>query len=247
METGLKGRTAIISGASGNIGRAVSLALAREGADLALCARASVERLESVAAQARALGVRALARQCDVTRGEDVRKFVDAGLSEFGRIDVLINAATVWLPEKPAWEIAFSDWQRKIAVDLFGVVNMSQAVLPAMVRGKFGRIISFSGIAAAEGLEASTATTKMGVVGFTRGLAGLFAADGITANCVSPGGIEAERDAGPPRFPPAADQPITRAGTVAEVASLVTYLAGTGAAYITGQCYAVNGGRYFAC
>jgi NAD(P)-dependent dehydrogenase (short-subunit alcohol dehydrogenase family) len=136
-------------------------------------------------------------------------------------------------------------WERNIEVNLNGPYHVCRNVLPLMKDKGWGRIVNFSGIAPFLGHGVAKATVKIGIVGFTRGLATEFAAFGITANCIGPGTIDVERDAFQGLKPIHASQPVRRMGRPEEIAGLAVYLASEQAGFITGQCYLVNGGMYY--
>jgi 3-oxoacyl-[acyl-carrier protein] reductase len=245
METGLTGRTVIITGAARNIGAETALQFAAEGANLALCTRSSVERLDATAARAAELGVQCITGCVDVADAASVSDFVQQARSHYGRIDVVVNNA-VHRSEGRFLEQDLAQWQRNIDVNLTGPANVCRAALPAMIEAGFGRIVNYSGIVPFIGNGAAKAAVKLGIVGFTRGIAQEFGVHGITANCIGPGIIEVERDAwqqDKSKVHP--DQALQRHGRPEEVASLAVYLASENAGFITGQCYLANGGRYY--
>ena len=244
MDTGLKGKNVLITGASRNMGRLAALQFAREGANLALCTSSKMQELNAVAEEIRALGVKAVAIQCDVADPRAVTAFVTEARKQLGSIDVAINNA---VHRAEGDFLAESDevWERNMAVNLTGPRNICRAVLPGMIERKWGRIINFSGIAPFLGTGPAKAAVKLGIVGFTRGIAREFAAHNITANCIGPGTFDVERDAFQKHKPLHPEQPIRRLGKPEECTSLMLYLASEGAGFITGQCYLVNGGMYF--
>ena len=244
METGLKGRTVLITGASRNMGRLAALAYAREGANLAICTSTKMAELEQVAGELRALGAKVVAKQCDVADAAAVQGFVKVVRDELGSIDVAINNA-VYRGEGGFLEQSDEAWLRNIEVNLTGPRNVCRAVLPVMIERKWGRIINFSGIAPFLGIGVAKAMAKLGIVGLTRGLAREFAEHNITANCIGPGTIDVERDAFQMDTGLRPSQPIRRLGKPEEVVSLMVYLGSENAGFITGQCYLVNGGMYF--
>lgn len=249
METGLRGKVALVTGAGRNIGRATALLLAQEGVDLVLCTRESMDLLEETAHEASAFGVRVLTAQCDVSREDEVEALVQQAYDQFGQVDVLVNNAT-WRVQDSLLETSTEAWRRNIAVNLDGPFYTCRAVLPGMMERRWGRIINYSGIAAYRGAGAAKAAVKLGIVGFTRGLAREFGPYNITANCIAPGIIRVRRDPGLEREADRRgtvedDMPIPRFGTPDEVAAMVVYLASEQAAYVTGQCFAVNGGAHF--
>jgi 3-oxoacyl-[acyl-carrier protein] reductase len=244
LDTGLKGKTVLITGASRNMGRKSSLAFAQEGANLVICAHAKIKELNETAAEARALGVKVLAELCDVTDSIAVNAFVKKACDQFGGIDVAINLAG-YRAEKKFLEESAEAWNRAIAVNLTGPFNICRAVIPSMKERRWGRIINIAGIAPYIGAGAAKAMVKLGTVGFTRGLAREFGEFNITCNAVGPGAIGRKVEAYENEHPLDPNQPIPRFGTAEEAISLLVYLASRDAGFITGQCYLVNGGRYF--
>jgi NAD(P)-dependent dehydrogenase (short-subunit alcohol dehydrogenase family) len=251
MKTGLEGKTVMITGPVRNIGRMTALMMAEEGANLLLCTRQSKERLEEVAHECESIGARVVADLCDVADRDQVQGFVKKGLAEFGHIDVLLNNAT-FRSQHPLLDTIPEEWHRNIAVNLDGPYNTCQAVLPNMIERHWGRIINYSGVAPYLGGGAAKAMVKLGIVGFTRGVAREYGHSGVTANCIGPGSIDVERDpdlgevGGPPTAASRRETlPVPRQGTPEEIGSLAVYLSSEYAAYITGQCYLMNGGAYF--
>lgn len=245
MDTGLKGKTVLITGASRNMGRLAALAFAREGANLAICTSAKMDELRQVADEVRRLGAKVVAERCDVSDRAAVAAFVRTVESELGSVHVALNNAVYRGTESPFLEEDDEAWERNIAVNLSGPRNICRAVLPLMIKQRWGRIISFSGISPYLGTSTSKGMSKLGIVGLTRGLAREYAQHEITANCIAPGTIEVERDAFQKDKPLRPMQPIRRMGKPQEVVSLMLYLASEDAGFITGQCYMVNGGMYF--
>ena len=245
METGLKGKTVLVTGASRNMGRYSALAFAKEGANLALCTSARMKELGEVADEARKLGVKVVAEKCDVTDAAAVAAFVKKACEQFGGIDVALNIAG-YRGESPFLQAPLEEWNRAIEVNLTGPFHVCRAVLPSMMEKRWGRIINISGIAPYLGASATKAMVKLGIVGFTRGLAREFAPHNITVNCVGPGTIgRGEVDSHESVKEVRPGQPIQRKGRPEEVTSLMVYLASENAGFTTGQCYLVNGGMYF--
>jgi 3-oxoacyl-[acyl-carrier protein] reductase len=162
----------------------------------------------------------------------------------FGGVDVAINLAG-YRAEGRFLEESYESWSHAIAVNLNGPFHVCRNVLPLMMARRWGRIINVSGNSAFLGFSAGQATVKLGTVGFTRGLAREFGKFNITANCVGPGAIARELEAIETEKPLDTQQPIPRKGRTEEVVSLLLYLASESAGFITGQCYLVNGGKYF--
>jgi len=243
LDTGLKGKTVLITGASRNMGRAAALGFAREGANLAICTSTRMTELNAVADEARAMGVAVVAVKCDVTDGAAVKLFIAETKKALGGVDVAINLAGD-RHECAFLEQTLDDWHKNIAVNLTGPFHICQQVVPLMIEKKHGRIINISGVSPYLGGPPAKAMVKLGIVGFTRGLAKEFLAHNITANCIGPGGVErTSLDAHEHNKPLRAGQ--TRMGTAEEIVSLMIYLASDKAGFITGQCYLANGGRYF--
>lgn len=244
VDTGIKGKVVLITGASRNMGRVAALTFAREGANLAICTSTKIAALNQVADEARALGVAVVAEKCDVSDSAAVRDFVGKTRDELGGIDVAVNVAG-YRCERGFLEESFEAWTRNIEVNLNGPFHICRQVIPLMIERRWGRIINVSGVAPFIGGGAAKAMVKLGIVGFTRGIAREFAGYNITANCIGPGYIAREHDTRevPKGLNPM--QPIRRAGRPEEVTSLMLHLASENAGYITGQCYLVNGGSYF--
>jgi 3-oxoacyl-[acyl-carrier protein] reductase len=245
VDTGLRGKTVLITGASRNMGREAAIAYAREGANLAICTSSKMKELAEVADEARALGVKVVAERCDVAVPDDVARFVSIAHAELGGVHVALNNAVYRGTEAKFLDVTEEEWTRTLEVNLGGARNICRAVLPIMIQQKWGRIINFSGISPYLGTSPVKGMTKLGLVGLTRGLAREFAEHGITANCIAPGTIDVERDAFQKEKPLRPGQPIRRMGKPQEVVSLMLYLASEDAGFITGQCYMVNGGMYF--
>ena len=164
---------------------------------------------------------------------------------ELGAVHVVINNAVDRGAEGKFLDQDDESWARNLAVNLTGPRNICRLVLPIMMKQKWGRIINLSGISAHVGGSVSKGMVKLGIVGFTRGLAREFAPHGITANCVTPGNIEVERDAFQMDKPLKEHQPIRRKGKPQEIVAAMLYLSSEDAAYTTGQSLHVNGGMYF--
>ena len=245
MDTGLKGKNVLITGASRNMGSAAAMAFAGEGANLAICTSAKMKELAEVADGARKLGVKVVAEKCDVTDAGAVASFVKAARDHLGGVDVVVNIAG-FRAESPFLETTFEEWTHAIDVNLTGPYYVCQQAIPSMIERGWGRIINISGVSPYMGGGATKAMVKLGIVGFTRGLAKEFGKHHITANCIGPGTIaRAEKDARESEKELRPNQPIRRQGRVEECTSLLLHLASENAGYITGQCYLVNGGMYF--
>ena len=242
----LEDKVALVTGSGRNIGRATVLKLASEGCDVVVNARNNQAEAEAVAEEARNLGVKALPVLADVSNKEQVDSMIKIALSEFGRIDILINNAAV-RPHKPFTELTLQDWESVRGVVLDGAFYCTRAVIESMVNNNFGRIIFFTGEGAFRGspTRSHVSAAKMGLVGMARGLASEFAANNIRVNVVSPGSIDTAR-ANPEwyanRPPSAAGVPMDRQGHVEEIAGTCVFLVSDDGGFITGQTIHVNGG-----
>lgn len=198
----LERKVAFITGAARGQGRSHAVAFAEEGADLMLvdiCADipgvryrlGTTEQLETTARRCRELGRRVATMSCDVRDQSQVDAAVAAAISEFGRIDVLINNAGVGSPAGPVWELTEEQWQLLLDVDLNGVWRVSKAVIPHMIERRSGCILSTSSSAGIKGFgwDANYVAAKHGVVGLTKNMAIDLAPYGIRVNCVCPGSV----------------------------------------------------------
>jgi 3-oxoacyl-[acyl-carrier protein] reductase len=239
-------KAALITGAGKNIGRAVALGLAEDGFDIAVNGASDRAAAESVAAEVRALGRKAVVIMGDVgTRAECARIAAEA-LAAFGTVDVLVNNAAL-RPAKPFLELTEADLRRVLGVDVEAAIWLSQALLPGMVAQGFGRIVNFTGMNAIHGYagRAPVSMAKHGLWGLTKSLAKEFAKQGVTVNAISPGPIAADDDVpgvANSRSGYVAKVPMARLGTPVEVATVVRMRASVGGAYVTGQMLQVNGG-----
>lgn len=239
-------KTALITGAGRNIGRAAALGLARDGFNLVINGSSDRAAAEAVAAEAVALGVRALVAMGDVGLRADCAAIVAAAMAEFGGVDVLVNNAAL-RPQKPFLEITPQDWHRVMAVDLEAAVWLSQACLPCMLTRGWGRIVNFTGMNAIHGYagRASVSVAKHGVWGLTKALGKEFGPRGVTVNAISPGPIAADdEDETPSAYRQAmvARVPVGRMGHPDEVAALLRLLVREEGGFINAQMLQVNGG-----
>jgi 3-oxoacyl-[acyl-carrier protein] reductase len=251
----LSGRTALITGASRNIGRAIALAYAAEGADLLLNARANGEQLEAVAEECRKTGVRVVTALADVADAAAVDAMVTRGVSELGGIDVLVCNAAI-RPHKSITETSLEDWHRVLAVNLHSAFYLTRAVVPGMKARKRGSIITLGGLTSLTGRPNTAAVTaaKTGVLGLVRALAAELGPFGIRANVVMPGVIDTERrnpewypelQQSPPGSPEQLKQiPLGRLGRPEDIADACVFLASEASAYVTGDTLRVMGGQF---
>jgi 3-oxoacyl-[acyl-carrier protein] reductase len=240
----LLGHVALITGGVRRIGRATALALAADGADLVLHARASREEAEAVAREVEALGRRALVLLADVTEEAAVEAMFAAIDQAFGRLDILVNNAAL-RGEDHFTEMSFARWKEITGVILDGAFLCSRAALRRMAPRSYGRIVSMGGVSAhlGAGGRAHVGAAKAGLVGLTRALAVEYAAQGITVNCVIPGRIGGRRAAGAGKG--IAGMPIVgREGVPEDVAEIVRLLCRPATSFVTGQSVHVNGGMF---
>jgi 3-oxoacyl-[acyl-carrier protein] reductase len=242
----LAGKTALVTGASRGIGRAIALALAEQGANVALNYRASAQAAEAACRTVTALGVEAIAVEADVAQAADVERLVKSALDRFERIDILVNNAGI-VRDGLLLRMSEDDWDAVLATNLRGAFLCTKAVLRGMVRQRSGRIIAISSVAGVMGNagQANYAAAKAGLIGFTRSVAREVASRAITANVVAPGFIETDIWAAVSQE--AREKflglvPLGRPGSAEEVAGVVAFLASDRAAYITGQVLNVDGG-----
>jgi len=242
MNTTLAGKVAVVTGGGRAIGRGIALALAREGADVAVN-DLHADRAEGVADEIAAAGGRAIAIEADVADIESVRAMADRVSAELGPADILVNNAGVpetFIPS-PFLDTKPEDWEPFLRVNLHGVLHCVHAFARSMCERGSGRIVTISSEAWRAGTPMGIslyAAGKAGAIGFTRQLATEIGRRGVTANCIALG----EMDNIP--LPPEhwKRYPIPRAGTPEDVAALVLYLASDAASWITGQVVALNGG-----
>jgi 3-oxoacyl-[acyl-carrier protein] reductase len=241
----LQGKVALVTGASRGIGRAIALALAAEGAKIALNYVSRSDAAATVQEAVHALGSEGWPVQADVAVAADVERMATRVLDHFGQVDVLVNNATVHRGRR-VHRLPESDWDTVIDSCLKGAYHCCHQILPQMIERRSGRIINISSFVGRTGWAGDTAygAAKAGLVGFTRSLAKELAPYGITANVVMPGYIRTDMTAA--LTPKNVEQmlaliPLGRAGKPEDVAEVVTFLASR-AAYVTGAVYVVDGG-----
>jgi len=244
MSASLAARTALVTGASRGIGKAIALALAEAGADVAVNYRERRAEGEETAASIRKTGRKSVALQADVSQGKAVAELVRRAEAALGPIDILVNNAGVAV-RRGLEDLTEADFDQAIAVNLKSAFLCTQAVVAGMKARRWGRIINISsGAARGAGIVgAHYNASKAGMEGLTRGYAARLAGEGVTVNAVSPSLIATDMIA-PDRVAAAASRiPVGRLGTAEEVAAVVVVVAAN--AYMTGQTIAVNGGLHF--
>jgi 3-oxoacyl-[acyl-carrier protein] reductase len=243
----LTGKVAIVTGASRGIGRAISEALARQGALVAMTdvlGDGAVQSAHELVAE----GFKAEGYTMDVTSPESVQATVASIVARHSRIDILVNNAGI-VRDMVALRLKREDWDLVLNVNLTGTFTCTQAVLRTMMRQHGGRIISISSVVGQMGNagQANYAASKAGIIGFSKSMARELAVRGITVNVVAPGLIDTDMTRGLPenvRNEWASMVPLGRLGTADDVASAVCFLATDEASYISGQVLAVNGAMY---
>ena len=243
----LAGQVAVVTGSARNIGRAIAETLADAGAAVVVNARTSRAEVEEVAAGIRARGGRARAVMADVADPAAVKELVETAVSEFGRVDILVNNAAL-RRDGPLEGITYEEWRTVLGVILDGAFLCSQAAVQHMKRIGAGAIVNIGGVGGHVGVSHRThvAAAKSGVAGLTRAFAAELASSAITVNCVAPGHIETTRTGDLPAHFRERPVPLGRAGRPNEIADMVRYLAGPKGRFITGQVFHVNGGWHMA-
>jgi len=243
----LAGRVAVVTGGSRGIGAAIAALLAEAGAAVVVSGR-DADRLERTAKDLEATGASIATVIADVASREDCERLVDTAKQRFGRLDVLVNNAGI-TRDGLVVRMKDDDWDRVMETNLRGAFLMTRAAAKVMMRQKSGRIINIASVAGAMGNagQANYSAAKAGLIGLTKSTARELAHWSILVNAVAPGLIETDMSAAIPeaaREALLAQVPLGRIGTAREVAEVVRFLAGEGAAYITGQVLHVNGGLY---
>jgi 3-oxoacyl-[acyl-carrier protein] reductase len=241
----LEGRVALVTGASQGIGHACALALAREGASVAVAAR-NQAKLDELASQIAASGGKAAAFVMDVADEEQVKAGIKSALAQFGKIDILVNNAGI-TRDQLVMRMKRADWDSVLNTNLTSAYLCIQNVIPSMLKQRWGRIINIASIFGQMGQagQANYSASKAGLIGLTMAIAREVASRSITCNAVAPGFIETNMTAAlSAEFKETAVKmiPLGRVGKSEDVASAVCFLASEEASYITGHVLNVNGG-----
>ena len=242
----LTGKSALVTGGSRGIGKAIALRLAGQGADVAFSYRGNEAAAKATAGEIEALGRRGLAVQADVTDPEAAEGLVKSVVETFGKVDILVNNAGITRDDL-IMRMSVAAFREVLETNLFGAFYMTKAVTRPMLKAKSGRIVNITSVSGQAGQtgQANYSAAKAGLIGLTKATARELASRGITCNAVAPGFVLTELTQDLPQ--PLQDQitaqtPLGRFGTTEEIANAVAFLVSDEAAFITGQVLAVDGG-----
>lgn len=245
----MQGKIALVTGAGSErgIGKSTAYELAKRGATV-IAADINIDGAKKVAKELDEKGYRAVGKRVDVTSRESVNNLIQCTINEFGRIDILVNNAGI-TKSTNILDITDEEWDLIFSINMKGIFYSTQAVLPSMLKHKYGRIVNLSSIAGKQGGgvfgTSHYAASKAGVLGFSKSVAREVSEHGITVNCVTPGLIDTDITADMSSTVRAERHNqivMKRPGTTKEVAATIAFLASTDASYITGEEIDVNGG-----
>jgi len=242
----LTGRTALVTGGSRGIGRAIALALAEEGADVAVNYVSSESAARDVITNITKMGRKGVLAQADVSDFPDTFRMAQDVLKQFGHLDILVNNAGI-NSDKTFVKMNHASWRKVLAINLDGVFNCTKVFVDGMLAQNYGRVVNITSVIGQIGNfgQANYAASKAGVAAFTKSLAKELAGKGVTVNAVAPGFIETEMVEGLPEKVKnrLLDQiPLRRFGSAEEVARAVVYIVSSDGDYITGAELSINGG-----
>lgn len=239
-------RTAVVTGGSRGIGKAICLELARQGVNIVLCYAGNAEQAENTVRECQEYGVCSLAVRCNVADADDVKNLMDAALKEFGRIDILVNNAGI-TRDGLLMTMKEENFDAVLDTNLKGTFHCMKAVTRTMMKQRYGRIVNLSSVVGLHGNagQINYAASKAGVIGMTKSAAKELASRGITVNAVAPGFIDTDMTQALPENVREALMPTIPVGCLgkaADVANAVAFLASDESRYITGQVLSVDGG-----
>jgi len=242
----LSGKTAVVTGGSRGIGRAIALRLATQGADVCFSYRGNATAAEETRAAIAALGRKTIAVQADVSVPESAELLIKTALADLGKVDILVNNAGITRDDL-IMRMSIDAWKEVLETNLFGAFYAIKAVTRPMLKARGGRIINITSVSGQAGQmgQANYSSAKAGLIGLTKATARELASRGITVNAVAPGFVltELTQDLPQELMGQITERtPLGRFGTPEEIASAVAFLASDEAAYITGQVLAVDGG-----
>jgi 3-oxoacyl-[acyl-carrier protein] reductase len=242
----LSGRSAVVTGGSRGIGRAIALRLAEQGADVAFSYRGNEAAAKETAAAIEGFRRKALAVQADVSKPESADALIKAALEAFGKIDILVNNAGITRDDL-IMRMSLEDWRDVLETNLFGAFYAIKAVTRPMLKARYGRIINITSVSGQAGQtgQANYSSAKAGLIGLTKATARELASRNITCNAVAPGFVltELTKDLNEDLQKQLTERtPLGRFGTAEEIANAVAFLVSDEAAFITGQVLAVDGG-----
>lgn len=242
----LKGKTAVITGGSRGIGKAIALAMAKQGAGIAVIYYGNQQSADDVCREAELFGVKALSYQCNVADFADSKNVCEKIISDFGQVDILVNNAGI-TKDSLLLRMSESDFAGVIDVSLKGSFNFIKHLSKSIMRSACGRIINISSVIGLMGNpgQANYSAAKAGLIGLTKTVAKEFSARNVTCNAIAPGFIETDMTADLPQTIKdnlLAAIPLKRIGQVQDVANLAVFLASDLSAYITGEVIRVDGG-----
>lgn len=242
----LTGKTAIITGASRGIGKAIALRFAELGANIAFLHFSDTEKAEETVAELEAKGVKVKAYNCNVADFEASKAVIDEIIAEFGEVNILVNNAGI-VRDNLILKMTEADFDAVISVNLKGAFNMIKNLYQHFMKKRKGRIINIASIVGINGNagQANYASAKAGMIGLTKSVAKELGARNVTVNAIAPGFIRTDMTDGMPekaREAALAAIPLKRAGEVDDIANLAAFLASDEASYITGEVIKVDGG-----
>lgn len=239
-------KTALVTGAGRGIGKAIAIALAKEGMNVVVNYNGSADKAEETAAAIRELGVKAKTVKCNVADFDECKKMIDEVIAEFGRIDVLVNNAGI-TRDGLLMKMSEDDFDSVININLKGAFNMTKHISKYLLKQKSGKIINISSVSGILGNagQANYSASKAGIIGLTKSTARELASRGITCNAIAPGFVETDMTSAMNEqvIEKSIEMiPLKRIGKAEEIAYMAAFLASEKADYITGQVFAVDGG-----